>query len=67
MAIRNIFESQQVNPYGIYFVKFFHNGIWKYEIIDDSIPVIEVHKKKKVVYRPMFTYGEISKSKNEPV
>ena len=39
--MRNLFESQQANAEGIYFVKIFHNNVWKYEVIDDYIPVVE--------------------------
>ena len=41
LVMRNLFESQQANPEGIYFVKIFHNNVWKYEMIDDYIPVVE--------------------------
>lgn len=40
--LRFIFESQQPNPQGIYYVKVFQGNIWKYIIIDDYIPVIEI-------------------------
>lgn len=43
-----MFESQQPNPQGVYYVKIFQGNIWKYIIIDDYIPVIEeiVENKK---------------------
>lgn len=38
--LRFMFESQQPNPQGVYFVKIFQGNIWKYIIIDDYIPVV---------------------------
>lgn len=38
--LKKIFENQQHNTAGVYYVKLFVGNIWKYVIIDDYIPVI---------------------------
>ena len=52
--LRKMFETQKPNLQGVYFVKIFQGSIWKYVIIDDNIPVIEVDGSKKEKYQPAF-------------
>ena len=42
-----MFESQQPNPQGIYYVKVFQGNMWKFVLIDDYIPVIEETKQSQ--------------------
>ena len=52
--LRRMFESQNPNLQGVYFVRIFQGNIWKYVIIDDNIPVVEVKEGKKIKYNPLF-------------
>lgn len=48
--LEKMFESQEVNKQGIYYVKIHQTqtNIWKYVIVDDYIPVITKKKNGKV-------------------
>ena len=51
-----MFESQEVNSQGIYYVKIHQTqtNIWKYVIIDDYIPVIvntKLEMKERYLYK----------------
>ena len=43
--LRFMFESQQPNPQGVYYIKIFQGNMWKMMIIDDHIPVFEEARK----------------------
>jgi hypothetical protein len=43
-----IFENDEINPYGIYLVKIYQDSFWRYVIVDDLIPCIKRrHRAKK--------------------
>ena len=56
--MERIFENQCYNKYGIYYLRLNHEGIWKYVVIDDYIPVRK-HGKDVV---PVFNNIKPSKS-----
>lgn len=35
----NLFNTTEVNPYGVYSCRFFHNGAWEDVIVDDHVPI----------------------------
>lgn len=41
-CIERIFEDQTYNELGIYYLRMNHEGIWKYVIVDDFIPVKQI-------------------------
>lgn len=63
--LKKIFEDQKVNEFGIYYAKIFQNNVWKYMIVDDNIPVLEVEGKAKV--QPVFMTCEESPNSQEPL
>lgn len=48
--IEKIFEDQTFNEIGIYLVRICVEGIWRYVIVDDYIPIQEQNK----MYYPLF-------------
>ena len=67
--LRRMFETQKPNLQGVYFVKLFQGNIWKYVIIDDNIPVIEVKDSKKEQYQPAFISSEVKglQNRSDPI
>jgi hypothetical protein len=45
--ISQMFESEELSPYGIYMVKIFQENVWKYVIVDDLIPCVRRRGKGK--------------------
>ena len=35
-----LFETTEINQFGVYMVKIFQENVWKYVIVDDNIPVM---------------------------
>ena len=58
-CIERIFEEQTYNRHGVYYLRLNHEGIWKYIVIDDYIPVIRT--KKEII--PLFLGVRPPKSK----
>jgi len=52
--IRKLFERQEANELGIYFVRICQDGVWRYIIIDDFLPVNEIDEKKPAFISPRF-------------
>lgn len=45
-----IFEDPHINDFGIYLLRIFIEGVWRYVIVDDYIPVLVKDRK----YVPLF-------------
>ena len=58
-CIERIFEGQTYNRHGLYYLRLNHEGIWKYMVIDDYIPVQRT--KKEII--PLFLGVRPPKSK----
>ena len=52
--VRKLFEKQEINPYGAYFVRICQDGVWRYIIIDDFLPVNESDEKSPAFISPRF-------------
>ena len=37
--LSKMFESFEINDFGVYLVKIFQENVWKYVIVDDYVPV----------------------------
>lgn len=46
-CLEKIFEEEHTSDYGIYLVRLFIEGVWRYTIIDDLVPVV-IREKKAV-------------------
>ena len=51
--MRRMFETQQPDLQGVYYVRIFQGNTWKYIIIDDNIPVVE-DPREKGAFKPAF-------------
>lgn len=49
-CLERIFQNQQYSRFGIYYLRLNHEGIWKYTIVDDFIPVRQVEKGHEPVF-----------------
>lgn len=38
-TLSRMFESFEINEFGVYLVKIFQENVWKYVIVDDYLPV----------------------------
>lgn len=47
VLLGQMFESDQINPYGIYLVKIYQDSAWKYVIVDDLIPCIKRRQRTR--------------------
>ena len=52
--IQRLFENQEINDLGCYFVRICQDGVWRYIIIDDYLPINEVDLKKPAFISPRF-------------
>ena len=58
-CLERYFEGENINEYGIYLLRLFIEGVWRYVIIDDFIPVVVKDRKAS----PLFLSTQ-KKSKN---
>jgi hypothetical protein len=49
-CIERIFENQKYSKLGLYYLRLNHEGIWKYVLVDDFIPVRQIGRN----YIPVF-------------
>lgn len=49
-CLERLFECHNANDYGIYLVRLFIEGVWRYVVVDDYVPTVS--KDKKLV--PLF-------------
>lgn len=47
--IANLLENQELSPEGLYYVRLCKDGVWRYVLVDDFLP-IRVHKKKHLLF-----------------
>ena len=52
--ITKLFEKQEVNDMGCYFVRICQDGVWRYIVVDDYIPINEMEPKKPAFICPRF-------------
>lgn len=52
--LMNLFGSQIYNENGFYYVRICQDGVWRYVIIDDFIPVNENNMKRAAFINPRF-------------
>lgn len=49
-CLERIFQDQKTNDIGLYCIRIFVNGIWKYILIDDFIPTIKVGNSQEPAF-----------------
>lgn len=65
--LATMFESEEINPYGIYLVKIYQEHSWRYVIIDDLIPCLKrkARIKRDEKYSPAFL--NVAAVEGEPI
>ena len=49
-CLERVFEEQAVNEVGLYCLRIFVNGIWRYVMVDDFVPTVTVNKKQEPLF-----------------
>lgn len=49
-CLERLFEGEHTSDYGIYLVRLFIEGVWRYVIIDDYLPVVTKDRKLVPVF-----------------